>query len=184
VRTNRQIVAEISEQSASRFDPQKVVPWSALFLSICSVIFAVVQGIFMMHHNELSVTPSIEIFRFNRRSEPFGVLVRNNGVGPAVIKKFEILYLKNTLPSLEKVRNLITNDVPEAKDKFFYTDLLIESFLPANRERYILSGEKMGIKAQETVWDHLGSEYLQLRITYCSVYNKCYVACLHDEDCH
>ena len=61
-----------------------VVSLSAIIIAIASIVVTIWQGIENRNHNRLSVRPKLEI-NFQLTKDNFGYILKNNGLGPAVI---------------------------------------------------------------------------------------------------
>ena len=62
----------------------KILSISAIVVAVASIIISVWQGIENRHHNRLAVTPKLDI-SYTSRSNSFGFIVKNNGIGPAIL---------------------------------------------------------------------------------------------------
>ncbi|MCP5006050.1 MAG: hypothetical protein GY941_19245 [Planctomycetes bacterium] len=70
-----------------------IISLAAIIIAFCALVFSVWQGYITRHHQILSVRPRIDIdYDFLFQPNVLKIDIHNNGLGPAIIKKFEILY--------------------------------------------------------------------------------------------
>lgn len=89
---------------------EKVIPPSiAILISLISLIFAILEGRKSRKHNRLSVKPILTFSLFvSKAYDRYSLIIKNNGIGPAQIKTFEMLVDGKTFQGL-KDQNGIEN---------------------------------------------------------------------------
>ena len=92
----------------------QTVDWNALtaivavFIGICALGVSLWQGLETRKNYILSVTPAIKIIGdWREESEYPGIYIQNKGIGPAIIKEFEIRYLEKKYNYLSEDEELI-----------------------------------------------------------------------------
>ena len=65
---------------------------AAAVIALCALAVSIWQGRVMRFHQMLSVKPHIDIDYKFFPGKPIEIRMLNNGVGPAIIKSFKILY--------------------------------------------------------------------------------------------
>ena len=79
---------------------EKITQFAVVLIAISAVVVSVWQGRISQkqleiaqEHNRLTVKPYLNITRFtNSDTKTFEVKISNQGYGPAIIKKFELIY--------------------------------------------------------------------------------------------
>jgi len=72
-----------------------LVSISSLIIALCALVFTIWQTYIQRAHNRLSVKPHLFTFTTKDRNNNLArlqVLLKNNGLGPAFINKFQIYY--------------------------------------------------------------------------------------------
>lgn len=72
-----------------------LVSISSLIIALCALIFTIWQTHIQRVHNRLSVKPHLFTFTTRDRNNDIArlqILLKNNGLGPAFINKFQIYY--------------------------------------------------------------------------------------------
>jgi len=68
-----------------------VIAICAAIIATASLFVAVRQTSLTRRHNRLSVRPVLSMYRMEFKNKPVEYILRNQGIGPATIKKFEII---------------------------------------------------------------------------------------------
>ncbi len=74
----------MSMSKGQKLSSDTIVSVSAIVIALASIIVTTWQGIETRKHNRLSVRPKLEIV-FESGKGHFGYVVKNNGLGPAII---------------------------------------------------------------------------------------------------
>ena len=128
---------------------------SAVFVSLCALVFTIWQARQTVKHNKLSVRPFLshtQIKDIDSEGQPiFSSVLKNSGIGPAVIKDFILLYngeevSKNSISDfIDFLHEIFGNDIEWFYS--FFPDSIVaidESF-----DLFIVSGESAIKKATE-----------------------------------
>ncbi|EFP95655.1 hypothetical protein [Vibrio caribbeanicus] len=68
-----------------------IISVTSSLIALCALCFTVWQGLLTRKHNRISYKPHLTVWSHNELQEGvFALDVINNGLGPAVIKKFDI----------------------------------------------------------------------------------------------
>lgn len=104
--SNTEAVAEVEaelEDEVMKDSPSIWIEISAVIVSLCALFLTVYQTIETQNHNELSVKPHL-VFEQNND----GIILKNNGLGPAVFKFLKIEYGKDEYDyNVDGVSNLL-----------------------------------------------------------------------------
>jgi hypothetical protein len=166
------------DTAPSNFKLIDLLPWAAFLLLIISLIFSISQGIESREHDRLSVTPYLHMERFGEMESMFRISVQNNGVGPAVINKLEILYDGKPIVSIPQLyRNLLRNIPKITKGTLIYTEVISGEYYRAGQIFHIIEGKYMASVTQKAIWKQLSTN-LEIELYYCSAYKECTVECL------
>ncbi len=95
-----------------RLDLNTVIAVCSAFIALTAVAVAVISGVLTRKHNRLSVKPRLVITRLSY-SDNCKISVANKGIGPAVIRKFDI-YLDNEMVQKENEVSTISAAVKQA----------------------------------------------------------------------
>lgn len=152
------------EQKRKRFDPEKIVAYSALILSLCAIVIAVYEVSLLEEQKHAAVWPRVFSAR-NTSADNFQVVIKNAGVGPAQILSVEVRIdgepMFTWLDAVEQVvgdrafplsRSTVTNRVLTAGETIYPMGVTgeVANMLSANRDR------------------------LKLKVCYCSIYDRCW----------
>ncbi|MBN1969777.1 MAG: hypothetical protein JXR48_13480 [Candidatus Delongbacteria bacterium] len=69
----------------------RIISYSAIVIALASIIISIWQGIETRNHNRLSVTPRLNI-TYHAKSNEIKFKVKNNGLGPALIRDCTISF--------------------------------------------------------------------------------------------
>jgi hypothetical protein len=125
-------------KSRLRVLPADRVPFLALIVAALSLIFSALQFAItqtrQMDHDKLSVRPLL-MFQFNAtyRGAYAGFLLKNKGIGPALIETLHVEYEGNTIYRWGDLNSVISKEALMFTDR---QDLLVEMHFGGN---YILA---------------------------------------------
>ena len=69
---------------------KKILPISTALVAIASLALASWQGYVYIKHNQLSVTPHLELKTLFFEDDPYyGITLVNNGIGPAILRRIQ-----------------------------------------------------------------------------------------------
>ncbi|WP_138990508.1 hypothetical protein [Larkinella sp. C7] len=170
-------------QSDKPVDPRKpinielLLGLSATFLSVAALIVSIFQTRIAREQQQASVWPYIQLTS-NHLDNNFELLLKNNGVGPALIKKVEFRYHGKSEFSHTKLLNHIVN-----------TETIQDSVRKAGRFwNAVVPGDVIKAGDQIEIYKTTNSSYLadflgqvtsdstfQFQITYSDVYGNCWL---------
>jgi hypothetical protein len=172
----------MADTQDSRFRWADLLPWSAFLISMTSLGFTIYQGWLSRQHDRMSVRPFLHLQRFGGKSalSTFGISVENNGVGPAVIDRLDIVYNNHAMESIEQLRDDLLKSVANlSKGKLTYTTISSgEYFRTGGAERHLIEGVDIDVQAREALWDQLTTK-VEMKLYYCSIYEDCFAVCLN-----
>lgn len=121
---------------------------AAAIIALCALSVSIWQGYVMRFHQILSVKPHIDIDYKFFPGKPIEIRMLNNGVGPAIIKSFKILYdgqllSENQTDAYLKVLKELKKDTG-LEFKYEYHFPLKNEALSAGEKEYLLQVEIVG----------------------------------------
>ena len=162
-----------------------------IFISVLALGTAIWSSYQTWENNRLSVLPKID-FQFDTREgrNPVGLSVLNVGVGPAVVRKFRILSgdkeFKNWVDLIEDIGEPTLTNVGQrlreaewwlpSEGEFLSAGETIPTFV-------VRDGNGLNDKIQRENLNKFLKLTLQVVIEYCSVYDRCWIACSDPERC-
>ena len=156
------------------FDVNRILAFTALFISILTFIIFVRQTNIMDQQSHLSVLPYL-ILEYNT-SEPdtlITVNLVNQGVGPAIISKRAFYYKEKTYEI--EFRDFLEEQIPEMKNIRIISSATLENgfAIPAGGKREIIAvgGDSLSFyRFQELMVNLIGSEDFNYDLRYESIY--------------
>lgn len=158
---------------------RKIIPYAALVVSIVTAAILVWHGLETRNHYRQVVAPQVIAYTTNAaQDEHWGIFLQNEGVGPAIVKLHRM-----TIDGVEK-------DPVEILNQFAAEDIIGNDHPAVRRlmgERLVLKeGSKSPILVfiaplvnpnKISEFERMINERVDLRYTWCSVYDECTEAC-------
>lgn len=140
-------------------------------IALCALGTSLYQAHLSRKHNKLSVLPHMAVHCIEDE-DTYRITLRNDGLGPATITKFNILCKKNNTPIEGEADSLIVNAIGKVPH---CQPLEIEAFstpfvIPSNKE-VILVTIKFDANEIANIDKHI-EELLELQVTYQSIYKE------------
>lgn len=160
----------------SRWTTDRIMSTSALFISVISLIALIYQSYLAREENKLiqkqqsaSVLPYLSQWNSNA-SESFKIVIGNKGVGPAFVKKVDILF--DSIHSFNNTDDFflhIFQSYPQLDSIGFTSSTFKNGYLlPANETIELIKISNLtGIREFKSI---LGSKPLEFNIEYADVY--------------
>jgi hypothetical protein len=79
--------------------PELLLGIFGTLIALSVAITTIWQSVLTRRHNRLSVKPILQIYRNTVTGEHAGIILRNNGVGPAIINSVEFMVDELTIPA-------------------------------------------------------------------------------------
>lgn len=163
-----------------------LVGWSALGVSLLSIVLAIKHGNTMEKLVEAQTWPHVRLDNSNTRDgrREISLVLRNAGSGPAKIQSVWATYQGKPVRSWPELLGACCSTVPGAT----------VPQLVAQTDGALVSGGPEGVvllpgdaqlmlqlpltPRNDTLWRRLDTERFQLKVTvcYCSVFDECYLA--------
>lgn len=156
-----------------------------LLISVCAIIVAifafitsVCQAYFTRRHNKLSVKPilSVEFNLAYKNDDDFGISLKNNGIGPAILKDLKV-FVEGKLASnfsrdnWEKVFELI--QIPKNWEPLIScTTIKPDYSISAGDKKQLLKINKKGLETNTLEDMRNFLKKLKIQITYESIYGE------------
>lgn len=170
---NKLANSQITNKSSVRWD--RVTAIASLIVAALALGVSVWQGQVTRNHNRQSVKPQVQISRhLSPRADLNGLLVANNGVGPATVHDSLLNFRgKDIGPIIRPTWRQIDGETKPL-------GTLFRGLFP--NETYLSAGERYGLltlteknKNEIDAFRDL-SNLLELAICYCSIYDECWRA--------
>jgi hypothetical protein len=190
-------LVEIEEEKRRKFRPVDLIPWCALIVSFGSLWFSIDQGMESRRHDRLSLLPAVTVSHYGRMGEDFGIVLKNTGVGPAVIKSLDGHINNQYFVEVESLRNTLCSKYPFCRELYAeagstgqqivrpknrnltYSSFESNHVLEMNVPMYLIQVTGVDIPERAEMWTAISTKHIfELRVTYCSVYGECFVACV------
>jgi hypothetical protein len=150
---------------------------SATFLSFAALIVSIFQTRIAREQQQASVWPYVQVSS-NHLDNDFVLLLKNNGVGPALIKKAEFGYRGTSeLSHIKLLNQIMSTGTPGdslLKASRFWNDILPGDVLKAGDEIEIYKTLNSGYLA-DFLGNVISDSTFQFRITYSDVYGNCWL---------
>ncbi|MFH2108157.1 MAG: hypothetical protein ABII93_05750 [Chrysiogenia bacterium] len=145
---------------------------AGLLVAVLALFVSVYESIRGRRHDRLSMKPYLHFLKKRKSSKAGGLYLVNNGIGPAILTKFEI-YLDNQLIKKVADRNpwsIICDKSNFDFEKVNFCHLETPYWMPA-KEEYALFALKFPVKIENDESDFLLIlERVQVKIKYQSCY--------------
>lgn len=148
-----------------------LVSISSLIIALCALVFTIWQTYIQRAHNRLSVKPHLFTFTTKDRHNNLArlqILLKNNGLGPAFINKFQVYY-----KGQECEPDVAINAVLGEWAKNSSRTVLGEAYAMPEKETEVLLSVTFPAESDEVV-DEIEKkiDQLDLVIEYSSAYEK------------
>ena len=145
--------------------------WSPIIIALCALSLSIDQGIRNREHDRLTVRPYVHI-NFEDTVESGAIWkLTNSGLGPAIIKSFQILVDGNPCTNWACVLTKLqmANDTPPAvRVRAIYPGMIVEA-----KESMMLIQIMRGDFAAD-LFKNYKFRRVEIRTCYCSLYNECW----------
>lgn len=153
---------------------EMISSFCAIFVAVVALFVAIYQAKVTRDHQEISVWPYLDIYgtsvaKINDKDFPLAMYIRNEGIGPAMIKRFEITYKGKKHPHLGSVfKELFPEEPAYSSDKSAF-----KVILPG--KEMLLIAAAVDQKKIELFHKQLRSGDIKIDTCYCSLYEACWV---------
>jgi hypothetical protein len=152
-----------------------ITAWMTIIIAVTAVIVAMKQAQDAREHNKLSVTPHLDFFQ-NLGGQKLGIEIKNNGVGPAIIKDIRIFTPHGEFDGTShagqmgalKQLGLVLSDVG-------YSGLQEGDFLAAGDSLWLFYRSGQQKLPQPEIYYVERFKKISVRISYESVYGDSYI---------
>lgn len=162
----------------------------AFFVSLLSIVFSFSTAIFVgfqawYANNQLLFTtkPLINFdVEEDPKEPPLGIVIANDGMGPAIIKSLTYYVDKKQIGNWEDVEKYSKID----ENKIIYYDLEEDYSMAANSKFWLIKYKKGGKENSDEIdrfVDFL-DQHIAVKTTYCSAHNDCWTKCSTKNHCN
>lgn len=169
-----------SEQPASPGKPiniELLLGLSATFLSLAALIVSIFQTRIARDQQQASVWPYVQV-SINHFDNDFILLLKNNGVGPALIKKVEFGFRgRNETSHIKLLNQVVNTELSQdsvSKAGRFFNDVVPGDVLKAGEEIEIYKTLQNRYLA-DFMGKVIADSTFRFRITYSDVYGNCWL---------
>ena len=165
----------MEENKKSIWDFDRIASCSAIFIALLAMVVAVYEARVTRDYQEISVWPSLiqynsSVPKVADKYMDFGTYIKNNGIGPAVVKKITYKYQGVEYEHLSKIVNLITKK--EISKTIQADKMTIKVVLPGE-ERLLLALDFTEGSDHYAVFQSIASGQISKEFCYCSLYGQC-----------
>ncbi len=158
-------------------DPDRSKTSAAVAISIFSLVVAGMGFVFNVFQGFASQRPYLDIGMY-QDEKAVGVNIENDGTGPAFLKKIEISFRHKPLKKFEDLYQRILIEHFHATVSFYDFDDT-NAFLKKDGSAPVVKMRPFNNSDGRSAWN-LIKDQLQIRVEYCSYYDECWRACLHE----
>jgi hypothetical protein len=151
----------------------------AIFIAVVALVVAIYEAKVTREYQETSVWPhltfySTSVAQIQERKMPIAFYLKNDGIGPALVKKISYKYLEKEINSIHEVFKKV---FPDDKSNSLLTDKeVIKVMLPG--KEHLLYGNFTSVETAYLFHEkvNLGQEgHFEIEVCYCSLYEKCWI---------
>lgn len=158
---------------------ESIVAWASIAIALSALGVAIWQGYLMRKHNRLSLRPHLTFKQMLSEANPqFSLELQNNGLGPAIIKRFQVLLDKEQKEHFEALGWLALLDLIGLKGR------AVGAF--CDSEEFLAAGQSLQLIKYESLPSPMSTRELQqalkridVHIEYQSVYGDKYRVRFH-----
>lgn len=154
-----------------RWDSNMTVGAAAILISACALYVSIVQTNLMQQQSNAAVWPHLEIATYLVNNE-FSLIVKNKGVGPAVIQKIQLNYHGKPYEA-NSIINLAREIIGKQDTIFTYYSDALDQRVIAPQETVEFLVLRDSLDAAKFIQE---AQNIKLSIAYASVYGQLWVA--------
>ncbi|MEM9718746.1 MAG: hypothetical protein AAGA10_05845 [Bacteroidota bacterium] len=157
---------------AKFWNSEKLLSISAILISLATLFTVIYQANLMRKRQYASVLPYLELWQSRINGETFGLSLVNNGLGPAFVKRVQVIYQDKAYPG--DLHDFLYSDIVLKEDsikKLFYSNLLPGRLIPPGGTVELLKVEGSARDFQ-ILKKWISSRNVQLEVIYSSVYEE------------
>lgn len=157
-----------------KFNTEKVLGISAIFVSFATLIALIYQSRLMREHEESSALPKLELWN-NDPDDAYLLVLVNKGVGPAIIENISISF-DDSLYNMDQANfaalylDSVRNDTKEFL--YRYSNVYPGMIISAGSSVELLQVRKDSVKEENPLIKLFGGNKAKVILLYASVYQK------------
>lgn len=168
--------------------PEFIIAVASIAIALSALAVAIWQGILMRRHNRLSLRPHLSFRQMMSETNPqFSLELLNNGIGPAIIKEFQVLLDGEREDHFEAHGWMALLDFIGLKDRAIGAVCDSEEFLAAGQSLQLIKYESLPAPVDTRELQRALSR-IEVHIEYQSVYRNKYRVSFHTpvsiQDCY
>jgi len=155
------------------WDFDRIASCCAIFIALVAMVVAVYEARVTREHQEISVWPmlttySTSLAKVGDSYKNFGVVLKNEGLGPAIIKRITYKYNGE---EYQGIQDIVLKVIPDQTNYIRTDKKVIRIILPG--EEKMLYATDFTQKNKEKFGKAIGGN-LAGEICYCSLYERCW----------
>jgi len=163
-------------ETQSKWDFDRVASCSAIFIALVAMVVAVYEARVTREHQEISVWPSLiqynsSIPKVGEKYMNFGMYIKNNGIGPAIVKK--ITY-KHEGDDYENLSDIILKLAGKNIKNIIRADKATIKVLLPGEERLLFAANFNTDSDANKVFKTISEGRVSKEFCFCSLYKKCW----------
>lgn len=154
-----------------KWTSEKILSISAIFISVCTLIVFLYQTNLIRKQQYMSVFPYIQIGNYGVGSPYYKYVIRNDGIGPALIKSINITDKHGK--SYSDIVDYVNSTISE-KDSigFYYANITKGRLIPEKDFVEVIVVDDKKIKSSEHLHNILNANGVNVEIEYESIYGE------------
>ncbi|MEO0894822.1 MAG: hypothetical protein AAFY71_00280 [Bacteroidota bacterium] len=160
------------QDKPSFWTSEKLLSLAALFTSVCTLIVFSYQTALIRKQQYTSVLPYLEMGHYYSYSINYCYKIKNNGIGPAILKKVEITNKEGKV--FEDLVDYLAYEIEKVKDTVHinYSNLRVGQLIPENSEIDIIKFNGTNQKEATKLRSYFKLEKVEIVYEYESVYGE------------
>jgi hypothetical protein len=169
-------------QKNNFWNPDKIVSFSAVFISLAALIVLIYQTNLMSQQQKLSVLPYLNFQNHGTLTPNYSLVVANNGIGPAFVESVNVTYKGKTYNT--DLIGFLENHLesPLNLTHLFHSNLGPGVLIPAqtNIEHLRIMDSQEDAEKLYDLLQNLYSEGLNFEIVFSSIYKEKWKIQIHE----
>lgn len=150
---------------------EKILSFSAILLSLCTLIVFLYQTNLIRQQQYMSVYPYLEIGYNGINTKEFSFTIENNGVGPAIIEELKVGN-EGELRQQDFVEFFFNKIQSTKKFKLTYSNLYGGQLITPNKPIEIFKSTDTTNYTSDKLYGILKKDNMTFEITYSSIYGE------------
>ena len=150
-------------------DPEMITALSALLVGVVALIIGAYQAKVASDQRAASVWPYVEIGRYSLQGTEYGFIIRNKGVGPAIIKQMEVSVDGKPVQTWNQALQTMTGEKGNINTIYSSTN---KSVLAVQESRKMINV----INVEDITKIQAAPDNINISVCYCSIFDDCWLS--------